>query len=138
MNAATDKQCRIHTFDPIKLPSPETASRNHFIAHKIGIGNADSEDGTIKKLSTIMNQLGHDHVHILKIDVEGHEKESLPNIIEEGILEDVDQLQIEFHNKFILKDGLDLLTGAGFGIVYARREDRCFSCTEVTMVKMRQ
>lgn len=137
MNEATNNSCHIHTFDPAKPPSAETARRNNFVAHKLGIGNADNEEGTIKKLSTIMAQLGHAHVNVLKIDVEGHERESLPNIVEEGILEHVEQLSIEFHSNDLMKQGLDLLVGAGFGIVYARREDRCGWCTEVSMVKLR-
>lgn len=136
MNEATNHLCHVHTFDPAKPPSAETANQNNFVAHKLGIGNADTEDGTIKKLSTIMQQLGHSHIHVLKIDVEGHERESLPNIVEEGILENVEQLSIEFHSNDLMKQGLDLLVGAGFGIVYARREDRCGWCTEVTMVKL--
>lgn len=134
-NKATDNKCDVHTFDPAKLPPADVASRNHFTAHDMGI--ADADNGKFKRVSTIMKEFGHSHIHVLKIDVEGHEKESLPNLLQEGTLEHVDQLSLEFHSVQLMKEGLDLMQQAGFGIVYARREDRCGWCTEVTMVKIR-
>lgn len=95
------------------------------------------DNGKIKKVSTIMAELGHSHVHILKIDVEGHERVSLPALFKDGTLNQVDQLSIEFHSVELLQSGLDLLVNkAGFGIVYARGEDRCPWCTEVSLVKL--
>jgi len=135
INKVTRNQCEIHTFDPAKLPSVETGQRNHFTPHDLGISNVDN--GKFQRVSTIMNDLGHSHVHVLKIDVEGHEQESLPALVADGTLSHVDQLSIEFHSNNLMKEGLDLLEQNGFGIVYARREDRCPHCIEVTMVKLR-
>ena len=135
MNKATDYKCAIHTFDPEKLPTQETATRNRFHVHDMGI--SDTDNGKFRRVSTIMIELGHSHIHVLKIDVEGHEKESLPALVKDGTLAHVDQLSIEFHSVQLMKEGLDLLVQAGFGIVYARREDRCGWCTEVSLVKLR-
>lgn len=135
MNKETDSKCEIHVFDPEKLPTAEVALRNHFSAHNWGIGSVDS--GKIKRLSTIMTELGHSHIHVLKIDVEGHERESLPALVQDGTLGHVDQLSIEFHSVALMHEGLDLLEKAGFGIVYARREDRCGWCIEVSLVRLK-
>ena len=135
MNKDTDHRCDIHTFDPAKLPSAEVAERGRFSVHDMGIGSF--ERGKIKRLKTIMMELGHSHINILKIDVEGNEKESLPSILDDKILDSVEQLSIEFHSVELMKEGLDLIQTAGFGIVYARREDRCMTCTEVTMVRIK-
>jgi len=136
MNRVTQQSCDIHIFDPAKLPSEEAASANNFSVHKWGIAGENDATGKFKTVSTIMSELHHGHVHVLKIDVEGYEKQSLPALVREGTLDHVDQLSIEFHSVELMKEGLDLLVGAGFGILYARREDRCETCTEVTLVKM--
>jgi hypothetical protein len=130
----TNYKCEVHTFDPEKLPTQETARRNHFTAHDMGITGVDK--GKFKRVSTIMSELGHSHLQILKIDVEGHERESLPALVQDGILNHVEQLSIEFHSVELMKQGLDLLVQNGFGVVYARREDRCGWCTEVSLVKL--
>lgn len=53
----------------------------------------------VKRLSEIVAELGHNHVKILKIDIEGGEMAALPEIIASGTLEKlaVKQLVIEFH-----------------------------------------
>jgi hypothetical protein len=103
------------------------------------MGMSGQDNGKFKTLRTIMTELGHSHIHYLKIDVEGHERESLPNMLTSGVLaNNVDQVAIEFHSVPLMQQGLDILIQAGFGIVYARREDRCPECTEVTMAKIKQ
>ena len=57
-------------------------------------------------------------------------------MIEEGLFSRIDQVSIEFHSVQLMQEGLDILEAAGFNIVYARREDRCKWCTEVTLVKI--
>lgn len=52
----------------------------------------------VRRLETVMRQLGHDHLDILKMDVEGSEYEVLPDMLECGI--DVRQLLVEFHHRF--------------------------------------
>ncbi len=50
----------------------------------------------VKRLTTIMRELGHDHIDILKMDIEGMEYE----VIDDIILDDlpISQLLVEFHH----------------------------------------
>jgi hypothetical protein len=139
MNQVTQNQCDIHTFDPAKRPDEVTAQRNHLKVHDMGIATTDR--GKFLSLRTIMDQFQHGFIDVFKIDVEGAEEKVLPQLVStnDGLLTtSVDQIAIEFHSVRFLKVGLDLLTSphAGFGIVFARREDRCKECTEVTLVKL--
>jgi hypothetical protein len=45
-----------------------------------------------------MHELGHDHVDILKVDVEGSEYMFLQEAIDDGSLERVHQMTIEWHH----------------------------------------
>lgn len=47
---------------------------------------------------TIMKKLGHDHVDLLKLDIEGGEYEVIDNMLKESIR--VRQLIVEFHHNF--------------------------------------
>jgi len=49
-------------------------------------------------LASIMKKLGHNHIDLLKMDIEGAEYEVLDNIIFSGIK--IDQLVVEFHHFF--------------------------------------
>ena len=63
-------------------------------AHQAGRGVSV---GSAAKLSTIMRELGHGRLTILKMDVETYEWPTLLKAIEEGVLERVDQLLFEAH-----------------------------------------
>lgn len=52
----------------------------------------------VRTLGSIMKELGHDHVDILKLDVEGSEYMFLEEAIEDGSLEHVEQLTLEWHH----------------------------------------
>lgn len=134
IDKVTKSKCDVHTFDPSKYPSQSVADKYNFKVHEMGI--APRDNGKFKTLATIMNELGHSHIHIFKIDVEGAEQGVLPNLIEENVLSRIEQVAIEFHSVAMMKDGLDILEAAGFNIVFARREDRCPHCTEVTMARI--
>jgi len=54
--------------------------------------------GEVKCLRTIMQELGHTHIHLLKMDIEGGEYDVLDDILDAGIL--ADQLLVEFHHAF--------------------------------------
>lgn len=118
----------IHAFDPTPksinwintLELPEK-----FIFHPIGIAtqdgkmdfflpknenhvsgsiekNANTSDKMISvevnKLGTIMNKLKHQHIDLLKMDVEGSEYDIIEYIVRNDI--DVKQLLVEFHHRF--------------------------------------
>lgn len=52
----------------------------------------------VKRLSTIMAELGHDHIDLLKLDIEGSEYGVLDNLLAEKI--PAQQLLVEFHHRF--------------------------------------
>jgi FkbM family methyltransferase len=115
--------CTIHAFDP--TPSSIDWLRTQslplsFIVHEIGLaeydGNATIEwshtprsfvadaperNGhprvPVRRLRSICDALGHDHIDLLKIDIEGAEYAVLDDIIESGPLPK--QLLVEFHHR---------------------------------------
>ncbi len=74
----------------------------------------------IKTLKTIMHELGHSHIDILKMDIEGAEYEVIKNILDEKI--PIQQLLVEFHHRFRnvgvkhTRQAVKLLKEAGFRI----------------------
>ncbi|MBS1777028.1 MAG: FkbM family methyltransferase [Bacteroidetes bacterium] len=52
----------------------------------------------MKSLKTIMQELGHTHIDVLKIDIEGSEYDVIDNILNEEL--SVTQILIEFHDRF--------------------------------------
>ena len=52
----------------------------------------------IRRLITIMNQLGHDRIDVLKMDIEGAEYEVIDDILASNI--EFDQLVVEVHHRF--------------------------------------
>ncbi|MCB9098616.1 MAG: FkbM family methyltransferase [Anaerolineales bacterium] len=52
----------------------------------------------VKKMSTIMQELGHDHIHIVKMDIEGAEYDVIEDIYQSNVRPD--QMLIEFHHRF--------------------------------------
>lgn len=52
----------------------------------------------VKRLSTIMKELGDDSLDLLKMDIEGSEYKVIDNMIEENILPSI--ILVEFHHRF--------------------------------------
>jgi FkbM family methyltransferase len=52
----------------------------------------------VYKLKTIMKMLNHDHIDLLKMDIEGEEYQVIENIISDNI--EIKQIIIEFHHRF--------------------------------------
>ena len=66
--------------------------------------------GHVQRLVSIMRMLGHRRIDVLKLDVEGSEFETIPDLIDSAI--EVDQLLIEIHYQFHSRSfrmGLDLI-----------------------------
>ena len=55
-------------------------------------------DVPVKKFSSIVKELGHSKIDILKMDIEGSEYDVLDDIFSSGI--EIGQLLIEFHHRF--------------------------------------
>ncbi len=54
--------------------------------------------GEVFRLSTIMQKLGHDHIDVLKMDIEGAEYGVIEDLATSGL--PVQQLLVEFHHRF--------------------------------------
>ena len=52
----------------------------------------------MKSLADIMNELGHKHIDVLKMDIEGSEYDVIDNILDSKI--SITQILIEFHDRF--------------------------------------
>ncbi|MFA5995932.1 MAG: FkbM family methyltransferase [Patescibacteria group bacterium] len=86
----------------------------------------------VLRLQTIMKQLGHQHIDILKMDIEGSEYEVLDDILRQNL--DIDQILIEFHHRFSkisvakTKKAIRQLNQAGYKIfsISASREEYSF------------
>eukprot|EP00045_Choanoeca_perplexa_P014800 m.176446 g.176446 ORF g.176446 m.176446 type:complete len:371 (-) comp16799_c0_seq1:81-1193(-) len=98
MHAAFGSLCDIHTFDhTVENPNPP----NYVTYHDVGIAQ---EDGVkVRSLPALMGLAMMNHslgyVEVLKIDVEGHEFESLTQLlIEDDKLDWPRQVLIEIHN----------------------------------------
>jgi FkbM family methyltransferase len=118
----------IHAFDPtpksIEWVKKQGLS-DHFVMHEYGIAafdgdvsfnppeNPDHVSHTlldkpstqdraitvpVRKLSTIMQELGHRRIDIIKMDIEGAEYQVIDDIEHSGIRPD--QILIEFHHRF--------------------------------------
>jgi len=120
--------CEIHAFDPTPrsidwLHRQELPDEFQF--HNSGLGNIDGlvnleppadpahvsyslstsrnstttvESFPVRRLQTIAEDLGHDTIDLLKMDIEGAEYDVVENFLESGIK--IGQLLIEFHHRF--------------------------------------
>lgn len=103
-------------------------SNDAYVSHSIKNLNKTSRffNATVKSLSTIMNELGHDHIDLLKIDIEGAEYEVLMDIVEQKI--PVHAICVEFDENFMknmdnhylqrIKNSIEALQKVGFKLIY--------------------
>lgn len=112
--AALKRNCEVHTFDPtIHVPAAGTKKnasctkrsrcgrapdpRIHY--HNFGMFGAELQlpnVGSVKRLSSIMDELGHTSVQLLKVDIEGSEWPWLLSLDAREI-QRVEQLVVEIH-----------------------------------------
>jgi len=118
---------RVHAFDPtprsIEWVRSQTLPRE-FVFHPWGVADTDGKrkfaaplnpahvshtilqrntpwpsiEVSVQRLQTILRSLGHEEVHVLKMDIEGAEYEVLENMLASGI--QVSQLLVEFHHRW--------------------------------------
>lgn len=109
-------ECTVHVFDPTLTPHQKAAvdSVPGLHLHEYGLGDKDGWVSTggdksmtlgkkfdgfhVKSLPTIMKELGHNWIDVLKIDIEGAEWEVLDSILLDPEVAPFTQLQVEFHN----------------------------------------
>ncbi len=116
--------CTVHGFDPTPRSVAWVASNvsePRFVFHKLGIAARDGEDSfeppkqdthvsyfptagqasalrfKVNRLATIMKDLGHDRLDILKMDVEGFEYAVVADMIASGIRPRA--MAVEFHHR---------------------------------------
>ncbi len=71
-------------------------SGSSIMQNNIDIKNKISVE--MKSLGTIMNELGHRHIDVLKMDIEGSEYDVIADILNSKI--SITQILIEFHDRF--------------------------------------
>jgi FkbM family methyltransferase len=105
-----------------------TAAVPSFSTHLAG---KDSVRLDVLKLSSIMSKLGHSHIDVLKMDIEGEEFPVIEQILHEGILPT--QILVEFHHGWYglsvdrTRNHLKLLKSAGYRIFAVSAIGREFS-----------
>jgi FkbM family methyltransferase len=75
----------------------------HVSGSIIGHQNVDKNNSVsvlMKCLSDIIAELGHDHIDVLKIDIEGYEYDVINNILSSSA--EIDQILIELHERFFV------------------------------------
>lgn len=117
-----DFGCNVHGFDPTPVAGAWLEAQSldkRFIFHPIGLGEEDGiveffapQDGhsfsrksqggssvprEVNRLATIMNNLGHSHIDLLKMDIEGFEYAVIDDFLASGIRPTV--INVEYHHK---------------------------------------
>jgi FkbM family methyltransferase len=111
-------------------PPPNAEHVSHSVLRQGGASSAGIEV-PVRKLSSILAELGHHHVDVLKMDVEGMEYPVIEDLCRSGV--SVGQLLLEFHHQL---KGVSLrrterairrLNQAGYRVFHVSRSGREFS-----------
>ena len=116
--------CKVYAFDPDPLAIEwlkKQSFSNEFIFTPVGVGAYDGEQVfyqpykankinkssinktpfvsrlPVKRIQTLMREKGHDHVDVMKVNIEGGEYSIIPDIVKVS----PSQIIIEFHDRFI-------------------------------------
>lgn len=114
--------------------NPEYVSGSAFLYDGV---QTEAVEVEMKRLSTIMSELNHTSIDVLKMDIEGSEFGVIEDIIKEGI--EFEELCIEFHSRFFddgtkkLKNLIKLLNNNGYLICAAPKFAPFEEC--VTFIK---
>lgn len=85
----------------------------------------------VKRVETLMRELGHRRVDVLKMDIEGAEYDVIEDIIASSVV--VDQMLIEFHHQLPgvpvsrTLQAVERVRGGGYGIFHVSDSGRHFS-----------
>jgi FkbM family methyltransferase len=117
-------------FDGVARFAPP--SNPAYVSHSVLPGHAgDRIELPVKRLETVMKDLGHERLDVLKIDIEGAEYAVLDDLLASGLLPK--QLLVEFHHGMggvaleTTETSLDRLRDAGYRVFDARETGREFS-----------
>ncbi len=100
-----------------------------FVSYKIKTGQEASSQFTfpVKRLATIMEELGHVRINVLKMDIEGAEYAVIEDLRETGIRPEV--ILIEFHHRWpefgmeATRRALHILRQMGYQLYYVSARD---------------
>lgn len=71
---------------------------SYAMIERLGDSSSASVAAPVRRLGTIMKELGHEEIHVLKMDIEGAEYAVLRDLVDCGLR--VDQLLMEFHHRW--------------------------------------
>lgn len=160
--------CKIHAFDPTPKTIQWLSDRklpDEFRFSDIGLadydGNANfklpanpeyvsgaftSDDKNsqtievkVKRLKTIMQQLKHPHIDLLKMDIEGAEYDVIKSIVDDNL--SIGQILIEFHHRFPehgickTKQAIKRLEEFGYHVFHISANGEEYSFIKNTIVK---
>jgi FkbM family methyltransferase len=77
-------------------PDNPTFISHSMLPRPVGDGRAIRVD--VRRVRTLMRDLGHDRLDVLKMDIEGAEYDVVDDILASGVA--IEQLLIEFHHRF--------------------------------------
>ena len=108
----------------ISFYAPRRASSSHFSPVKRYTDTTDGEmvSAPVLRLSSILKQLGHTRIDVMKMDIEGGEYDVIADFVGSDI--EVDQLLLEFHHAYATiplqktLDAVQNLRGIGFALFY--------------------
>ena len=93
--AVTNKNCEVHSFDFGDFSKSFVGTGIQF--HKVFISGKDDPGQNRKTFQTIMKELNHTHIDLLKMDIEWSEYDVLSTLAESSPLPWIGQLQVEIH-----------------------------------------
>ncbi len=111
--------------EAVKFYSPKVAAH---VSHSIVNLQQTSDyfEAPCKKISTLMKELGHDHIDLLKMDIEGAEYAVIENFLQEKV--SIRCLCVEFHEVASQRHArvLKLLQLAGFDLAHHENKNYTF------------
>ena len=88
-----------HYNGDLEFHAPRKATSAHFTpVQRYRTGSGDLIKAPVRRLRTIMRELGHERVDLLKMDIEGGEYDVIADIVNEGI--PITQFLVEFHHNY--------------------------------------
>lgn len=104
------------------------------VSHSVlprGVSEDDFIEVPMQRLTTIMKSLGHEHIDVLKMDIEGAEYGVIKDMLDQGVKPP--QVLIEYHHRFVdvglgeTAASVKLLQAHGYRIFYISPDGKEYS-----------